>query len=131
MRHGKSLLATVIVLTGLTSSASAQGFAVAGATGNAFAGGVGLGGIGLNQGYTGFNTGFNNFGGYNNFGLYNNGFNGGLGYSNFNNGLVTRAIPYPQTQNNMFGLMNSIRTQTGGGNSYRYGYGPAVGGRRR
>ena len=121
MRHGKSLLTAVVVLAGLASSASAQGFGVAGASGNAFAGGLGFGGIGFNQGYAG----------YSNFGAYN-GFNNGYGnYPYYNNGLVTQAYPIQQTQNNMFGLMNSIRTQTGGGNSYRYGYGPAVGGRRR
>lgn len=122
MRHGKSLLAAVVVLAGLASSASAQGFGVASYGGNAFGGGLGyggIGGIGLNQGYTGY-TGFN--GGYTNFGAYNSGYNG------FINPYATSYTPrvYPQTQNNMFGLMNTIRTQTGRSNSYRYGYGTAI-----
>ncbi len=119
MRLIKPSLCALIVLTGLaTSSASAQQFGVGGARGNAF-GGAGFG--------NGFNSGFNNFGGggYTNFGGFNNGY-GGIGY---NRGYNYNA--YPQTYNNMGGLMNSIRTQTGRGNSYRYGSGPAVGGRRR
>ena len=129
MRYGNSLLAAVAVLAGLATSASAQGFGAVGGGGNAFAGGFGIVGSGFNQGFGGYNNfgvsngGFNNggfySGAYNNFGVYNG------GYNNY----VPR--PVPQTQNNMFGLMNSIRTQTGRGNSYRYGYGPAVGGRRR
>ena len=121
MRHGKSLLGALVVLAGLaTSSASAQQFGVVG--GNAFG----------NGGFNNFNGGgFNNFGvgrGFNNFngGGVNN-FGGGYGY---NQG-YSSYYSYPQTYNNMGGLMGAIRTQTGGGNSYRYGYGPAVGGRRR
>ncbi len=122
MRYGKSMLAAVVVFMGLTASASAQGFAVSGLTGNAFGNGVGLGGAGYSN--FGYNSGY---GGYNNFGGYNGGYNTGPW---FYPGTYT-ARTYPQTGNNMFGLMNSIRTQTGAGNSYRYGYGPAVGGRRR
>ena len=118
MRHWQSFLAACVVLAGLAGSASAQQFGVAGMGGNAFAGNGGFAG-------NGFNTGFNNFG-YNNFGGLNNNF----GSNNFG---YNRGYNYvaPQTYNNMGGLMNSIRTQTGRGNSYRYGYGPAVGGRRR
>ena len=121
------MLAAVVVLTGLATSASAQGFGIVGGGGNAFGGG-----FGGNQGFTGYNNfglyngGISNGGfypgAYNNFGVYNGGYNRGYSF-------IPRS--YPQTQNNMFGLMNSIRTQTGRGNSYRYGNGPAVGGRRR
>lgn len=124
MRHGKSLLGTLILLTGLaTSPASAQQFGVAGFGGNAV-GGVGavgfnnFGGAGFNNfGGVGFGgVGFNNFGGYG----YGYGYNPGFSYTTV-----------PQTYNNIGGLMGAIRTSTGGGNSYRPGYGPAVGGRRR
>lgn len=121
------MLAAVAVLAGLASSASAQGFAVAGATGNEFSNGVGFGGVGYNN-FATSNFGSNNgFVGYNNYSAFNNGYNTGPW---FYPGTYT-ARTYTQTNNNMFGLMNSIQTQTGAGNSYRYGYGPAVGGRRR
>ena len=131
MRFLKASFATFVVLAGLSTSASAQQFAVGGAQGGGFGfgqtygfGGTGFGGgynsgfgSGFNSGYgTGFNSGFNNFG--------SNGFGPtGFGYGTYN------YRPIPQTTNNMFGLMNSIQSQTGGGNSYRRGY--AVGGRRR
>lgn len=121
MRHRKSALLAAIVAAGLMAPrASAQQFGVAGFGGNAF-GGVG----GFNNGLGGFNTGF---GGYNGVGYGSLGYNnfGSYGYNNFYN-----YRPVPQTYNNMGGLIGTIRTQTGGGNSYRYGYGPAVGGRRR
>ena len=122
MRHGKSLLAAIIVVSGLASSASAQGFAVSGFAGDALGNGIAYNNFGYNN--FGYNSGY---GGINNFGLYNGGYNTGPW---FYPGTYT-ARTYPQTGNNMFGLMNSIQTQTGAGNSYRYGYGPAVGGRRR
>ena len=137
MRHGKTILAAAIILAGLSSSASAQAFGVAGASGNAFSGGLGVGGLGINQTYTGFSGGYGGFNtGYSNFGLNNGAYSSGYGafsnsYINPYNGPNYVPRPLPQTQNNMFGLMNTIRTQTGGGNSYRYGYGPATGGRRR
>ena len=115
MRYGKSSFLALVLLAGLTSSASAQGFGA-------------VGGVGINSGFrgNGFNSGYNNFGGgYNNFGGGYNNFGGGY------NSYYNRNYSYPQTYNNMGGLMNSIRTQTGGGNSYRYGSGPALGGRRR
>ena len=128
MRHEKSLLAAVVVLAGLATSAPAQGFGVVAGGGNAFAGGFGNG-FGFNPGF----TGYNNFG-LSNGGLYTGGFYPGVSNNyGISNGGVGNYVPrhIPQTRNNMFGLMNSIRSQTGGGNSYRSGYGPAVGGRRR
>ena len=118
MRHRKSSLLAFIVFTGLaTSSASAQQFGVAGFGGNAFGGGNAFVGNGFNGGFA--NNGFNNGFGYNN----------GLGYNNYYRGYNN----IPQTYNNMGGLMNSIQTHTGGrsGYSWRYGNGPAPGGRRR
>ena len=113
MRHWKSSLLALTLLTGLTAApASAQQFGVGGFGGNAFAGNGFVG-----QGFVGNGFGVNNFGGYNNYG-YNNYYNRG-------------SYNVPQTYNNMGGLMNSIRTSTGNGNSWRYGSGPAPGGRRR
>ena len=136
MRLWKASFAAIVVLAGLSTSASAQQFAVGGAMGSGFGpgqgfagqgfGGQGFGGQNFGFGGTGFNPGFNSgFNqGFSTFGSYNPGFGGtGYGYGTLN----YRAAP--QTSNNMSGLMNSIRTQTGGGNSYRNGY--STGGRRR
>jgi len=127
MRYWKASFATLVVLAGFSTSASAQGFAVGGAQGNGFGfggnQGFGFGGNGFNSGFggAGFNSGFG--GGFNNFGGYSGIGSNTYGYSPY----IYR--PIPQTTNNMFGLMNSIQTQTGGGNSYRRGY--AAGSRRR
>ncbi len=135
MRHWKASFAAIVVLAGLSTSASAQQFAVGGAMGNGFGagqgfagqgfGGQGFGGQGFGFGGTGFNPGFNSGfnSGFTNIGSYN----GGIGYSGYSYSPYYRAAP--QTTNNLGGLMNSIRTQTGGGNSYRNGY--STGGRRR
>ncbi len=71
---------------------------------------------------------------FNNGGFNNGGFNNGFGYNNYGYNNYYRGYSnVPQTYNNMGGLMNSIQTQTGGrsGYSWRYGNGPAPGGRRR
>lgn len=119
MRYGKMVLGAVVILVGLVTSAEAQQFGVGGFGGNAFAGNAG-----------GF--GFNNLG-------YNSGYGGGIGFKNgtayqggyYSNGLM----PYYQapftTYNNLGGLANSLSTQTGKANSYRYGYGQRPAFRRR
>lgn len=118
MRHGKSALAAFVALIGLAAPAHAQQFGVGGFGGNAFGGnGIGFGGFGYNSGYaglgygTGFGVGYPNSYGY----------NGG--------GFVPYYRPVPHTYNNLGGLANSIRTQTGRANSYRPNN--AVGGFRR
>jgi len=100
MKALKPGLAALILVAELSGSARAQGIA---------GGYVISPGIGLNSGYYG---GYGNYGGYSNYGGYGRGYYYNPAYN----------LNVPQTYNNMGGLMNAIRQQTGKPGSYRNGY---------
>ena len=118
----RSGLVAVVLMGGLVGTASAQVFGGRSVVSNGYATaypayGVGSGyaggGFGYSSGYAGYGGGYGSYGGYGNYG--------------------TTSFPpiYPQTYNNMGGLINTIRTQTGRPNSYRYGSSYGVANRRR
>jgi hypothetical protein len=90
-------LVALVILSGFSTSAQAQ----------RFVGGFGNGGVAISPGI-GVTSGY--YGGYGNYGGYGRGYYSNP-YYNYN---------VPQTYNNMGGLMNTIRQQTGKPGSYRY-----------
>jgi hypothetical protein len=115
----KSGLVAIALVVGLAGSSQAQ-FVT-----NGFQGGFAtFPGAGVTSGYYGVNAGFGNYGlpgaypGYAGYGL------SGYGPGAYLNGYYDPWLQpnvAPQTTIKMGGLIDSIRTQTGRGNSYSYG----------
>ena len=112
-------LAVLVVLVGLTSSAHAQNMARGYGTSGfaAYPGAVANQGN-YGQSYYGINGGFGNYGlpgAYPNY--------AGNGFSGYGPGSAVggyfQPVNRPQTYNNMGGLINTIKTQTGKPGSYR------------
>lgn len=118
----------IVLMVGLAGSAQAQ-FVAGRAPGGGYAT---YPGPGATPGYYSINPGFGNYGlpgtfpGYRGYGLSGYGPGADLG-GYFNQ---TRANLTPRTSNDMGGLINSIRTQTGRGNSYGSGVNGGVSPRR-
>jgi hypothetical protein len=114
----KSGLVAIALVVGLAGSSQAQFIT------NGFQRGFATyPGVGVNSGYYTVNGGYGNYGlpgvypGYAGYGF------AGYGPGAPLNGYFGAIQPNlaPQTTNNMGGLINSIRTQTGRGSSYNYG----------
>ena len=121
-------LVAVALLAGLAGSTEAQ-FVTRGFQGGGYSA---FPGAGVTSGYYSINSGFGNYGlpgaypGYSGYGL------SGYGPGANLNGYFSPIRPNtaPQTTNAMGGLMNTIRTQTGRGNSYNYGVNSGISRRR-
>jgi hypothetical protein len=124
----KSGLIAIAIVFGLAGSSQAQ-FVTNGFQGGGFAT---FPGAGANTGYYTVNSGFGNYGlpgaypGYAGNALpgYGPGANLGGYFAPIRPNLA------PQTTNAMGGLMNTIRTQTGRGNSYNFGVNNGIARRR-
>jgi len=106
-------LAVLVVLVGLSSTARAQNFVAYGVNEfGAYPGAV------ASSGYYAINGGFGNYGLPGAYPNYQ-----GYGFSGYGPGSAVggyyQPINHPRTYNNMGGLINTIKTQTGKPGSYR------------
>ncbi len=130
MKALKSGLIAIALVVGLSGTARAQ--FVTGGFGGAGTSAYPAYGTGTSSGYYTVNSGFGNYGlpgtnpGFSGFGLPGYGPGANLG-AYFPQIQPNRA---PQTTNNMGGLMNTIRSQTGAGNSYGSGANRGISRRR-
>ncbi len=120
MTSWKIGLGALVLSAGFAASTQAQGF-VGGYPG------FGVGGVGGGYGYS---SGFSSYGQPGFAGNSSSGYGPGLPFNNY---YARTSVPYvgPQTGNNLGGLMNSIRQQTGRPGSYSYGSNYGVARRRR
>jgi len=123
----KSGLVALVLLGGFAVEARAQGAVAGTVVSNGFSGGYP--GFAAGPGYYGVN-GYGFPGGYPGFsGVASSGYGVGVPANRYYYGNPAPFVP--QTRNNLGGLMDTIRTQTGPSNSYSYGSNYGAARRRR